>query len=617
MCYIYDISTLQGVQNSKKYDPVNCVLGDFSSAWEKDISRTMYMNGPSAAEQTDEYAPPEVLFGPRWIPFDENIPTSYDSWSIGVVVLEMLLGTPHVFSVDQRTTMILSHRLRKEGASSEDIRRALYLAGLSQFCIYVPSTSEAKKWPLRHGDPLHNTAIVKPTCTIQDFHNALRARDPLGLGFDSSSDALLDLIWGLLAWDPTKRLTAAQALNHHYFHPKKASDRIQNSHALNPQLLDPNISAKVDKHQATEFVCPKCGKTFHDWNSCHIHARRRKHALFCDFDRSNLPPCLNAHSMLPAHPTSGYCDIQGRRPTIEDFHAIHLHQNHQFYGVFDGHWGNLASKYSARYMYASMKTIWSDLDERVLNYSNWKETVAKDLEDSFFLLHKGFLSVVKKSPGKVMNKSGSTATILLTTKEAVVVANVGDSRAILSHGTSYNQSVQTLSAIQLTIDHIASDKDEKSLIEGKGGYISSSGSIKRVNGTLAVTRSIGDVPMMKILSQSPHVWIKSKKDVQSICKGQGAERDKNPTIGNREEERLDVTEMPCFVVIASDGLWDVMSNQEAVEMVVEVLRQYHFDDSEISWEGGGAFQVAAQKLTQEAYVRGSTDNIGVCVVAIT
>lgn len=71
------------------------------------------MNGPSAAEQTDEYAPPEVsifqacspfllaylyltnftvmnisskvLLSQNWIPFDPNNPSSYDSWSIGIV----------------------------------------------------------------------------------------------------------------------------------------------------------------------------------------------------------------------------------------------------------------------------------------------------------------------------------------------------------------------------------------------------------------------------------------------------------------------------------------------------------------------------------------------------
>ena len=75
--------------------------------------------------------------------------------------------------------------------------------------------------------------------------------------------------------------------------------------------------------------------------------------------------------------------------------------------------------------------------------------------------------------------------------------------------------------------------------------------------------------------------------------------------------------MPCFIILASDGLWDVMNNQEAVDLVEQVIQKYD-SVNEIGWEEhGGAFQEAAEVLTQEAYVRGSTDNIGVCVVAIT
>lgn len=114
-----------------------------------------------------------------------------------------------------------------------------------------------------------------------------------------------------------------------------------------------------------------------------------------------------------------------------------------------------------------------------------------------------------------------------------------------------------------------------------------------------------------------------------------------------------------FLVLASDGLWDVVSSQEAIDMVKEVMMGAttsaydHASSAAAGREkgtsmvnsavtegnggddgghGGGrperrrvrrsygiygpgqAFQVAATALTHEAYVRGSTDNIGVCVV---
>ena len=50
-------------------------------------------------------------------------------------------------------------------------------------------------------------------------------------------------------------------------------------------------------------------------------------------------------------------------------------------------------------------------------------------------------------------------------------------------------------------------------------------------------------------------------------------------------------------------------------MVLQVMGE--FDPSHgITWEEGGAYQEAAQILTHEAFIRGSSDNIGVCVVAM-
>jgi len=80
---------------------IDCVLGDFSSAYDAFSGENFYTRGPSQWEQTDEYAPPEAIFGSAYE--KHAISPSFDSWSIGIVALELLLGTPHVFSVDQRT----------------------------------------------------------------------------------------------------------------------------------------------------------------------------------------------------------------------------------------------------------------------------------------------------------------------------------------------------------------------------------------------------------------------------------------------------------------------------------------------------------------------------------
>jgi serine/threonine protein phosphatase PrpC len=552
-----DLNTMRvRIENGIEELQINCVLGDFSSAWDSYTAKNLYTHGPSIDELTIEYAPPEALLGSAWHSFEQRRPQSYDSWSVGVLALELLLGSPNVFTVDQRTTALLTNKMKKKGASDKEIRRALYLAALSQFCIYAPSSSKKQKlsWPLRQGDPLHKIAMVKDSCTLRDFHQALRARDPLGLGFDKSDDKLLHLIWQLLAWDPMDRITAAEALEHPYFMSNLTGDLVPGDHnALESQMLDPrmdfNLSDNVD-----EFVCPKCGRVFADWRSCHHHANARKHAKFCTYDRSKLPTSVNAHSMLPAHPKSGYFDIQGRRPTIEDFHSIHLLPSEEFFGVFDGHTGNLASKFAASTLYEQLTSRLSNLDDEVRdNKVGWKEGVKGNVTEAFADIHQQFLRAVSFANHGAMDDSGTTATAVLVTGEAVVVASLGDSRAVLSSASTSDATKQSygyisMGAIQLTKDHVASDPDEAEIVRALGGEVSVVNGLARINGVLAITRSIGDAPFASVLSRVPHVVSMTRGEVRAMC-GHGANQGRGET--------------PCFIILASDGLWDVVSNQEA------------------------------------------------------
>ncbi|XP_064969025.1 probable protein phosphatase 2C 32 isoform X2 [Musa acuminata AAA Group] len=125
-------------------------------------------------------------------------------------------------------------------------------------------------------------------------------------------------------------------------------------------------------------------------------------------------------------------------------------------------------------------------------------------------------------------RSGACAATVLLRDGELHVANVGDCRVVMSR-----KGV----ADALTDDHRAGREDERNRIENSGGYVTCRNGIWRVNDSLAVSRAIGDLNMKE--------WIISEPETKS----------------------LQLTPDCEFLILASDGLWDKVGNQEAVDVV--------------------------------------------------
>lgn len=109
-------------------------------------------------------------------------------------------------------------------------------------------------------------------------------------------------------------------------------------------------------------------------------------------------------------------------------------------------------------------------------------------------------------------------------KRMLYTANVGDSRIILSRKGH---------AVRLSYDHKSTDQWEQKRIVDSGGIMLKC----RVNGVLAITRALGDCYM------------------------------KNLVIGSPFTTATEITDEDEFLIIACDGLWDVCTDQQAVDMV--------------------------------------------------
>lgn len=167
---------------------------------------------------------------------------------------------------------------------------------------------------------------------------------------------------------------------------------------------------------------------------------------------------------------------------------------------------------------------------------------------------------------------GTTGTVVALVGNELLVAHVGDTRAVLSHANGV--------VTRLCEDHRPGRKDEMERIESAGGIVVKIRGTYRVNGVLAVSRAIGDVNLKDVVIAIP--------DVSSFN-----------LMGDEE-----------FVILATDGLWDVMSDEESVEMIRESLTQNtDCEDSDDSIERG-----AVKVLMESAWERGSNDDVCVLVI---
>jgi len=145
----------------------------------------------------------------------------------------------------------------------------------------------------------------------------------------------------------------------------------------------------------------------------------------------------------------------------------------------------------------------------------------------------------------------------------LTTANAGDSRVILGHEGHVTR---------LSQDHRVADPLEVARIEKAGGFVFRD----RVLGVLALTRSLGDHLLKKYVIAHPHVHQESVE-----LKEDASHR--------------------SFVVLACDGLFDVMSDRDVASLVVDCEKEGKADE-------------AATYLVEEALRRRTTDNVSAIVV---
>jgi protein phosphatase 1L len=285
----------------------------------------------------------------------------------------------------------------------------------------------------------------------------------------------------------------------------------------------------------------------------------------------------------------GSCAIQGRRPYMEDRRTIiedlrdmmasagkeHNSPNGagercSFFAVFDGHGGQLASTFASGYLHKNL-----------VKSAHFPHDPIRALEEACEITDRDFAEKYQSAT----SQDGTTACMVLIMGQRLYVANVGDSRAVLCRKGK---------AVALSDDHKPDKPSEKKRIEDSGGVVKK-GSFFNIpmgpfrvyqgdgmRGGLAVSRALGDT-FYKDPKRPAMEWLVS-------------------AIPEIKEESLQPGADEFFIV-ASDGFWDVFSNENAVLLTRELLQKKELSLADV-----------AQTLTAKAFSRESLDNITVVIV---
>lgn len=300
------------------------------------------------------------------------------------------------------------------------------------------------------------------------------------------------------------------------------------------------------------------------------------------------------------YPNWGFSARQGIRRNMEDTHVVQYpfgeEENYSFFAIYDGHDGKYAAQLSAqilhkKFLHEYLQNKNDSVDNLLLKaFEQTEEELKKGV---CYIDHNGIMQHSTDS-------SGTTAITAFLQNNVLHLAWVGDSRAIL---------IRNGKVFLVTNDHKPDMQSERLRIENAGGkVILDKQKTHRING-LSLSRALGDFREKKMNSGALIA---------------------TPEILQTEIQDDDI------LVIACDGLWDVMTNEEIAYLINNLMKEndsalkkkyyfypnlglnsyqkYNIKPEKTQEYGNTHMKLISRALRDEAYNKGSLDNISVMVI---
>jgi serine/threonine protein phosphatase PrpC len=258
--------------------------------------------------------------------------------------------------------------------------------------------------------------------------------------------------------------------------------------------------------------------------------------------------------------------LKGIRDQNEDKHCVILNNDKKdnkiapvnLYSVFDGHGGRYVSSFLAN-------NIPHIFTHKQVTYPLNKGFVCKVFDH--------LQNILRTKHHNHSHHCGSTALIAIQFKkddsDYINILNLGDSRGILCRDNI---------GIPLTKDHKPHWPEEKKRITQLGGNIKMDRDGEWRIQDLSVSRAMGDLDSEKYVSHTPDIF------------------------------RYKIEKNDKFMVLACDGLWDVLSNQDVINFILDVSY-----DENLLYRKNKHINVA-KLLAEHAIKSGSGDNVSILVI---
>jgi protein phosphatase 1L len=271
-----------------------------------------------------------------------------------------------------------------------------------------------------------------------------------------------------------------------------------------------------------------------------------------------------------------FFETQGELPSMEIAHFIERNSNHIFFGIFDGHYapGGWVADYLSQNLYRSvLQNLYRSVWQNIFFRFNPGQALLQGFADM-----NQVLSTKPQARLRTLT-SGSTAIVGLIKSGKIYIANLGDSRAVLAKDDQ---------AVPLSKDHVpANELNRIKTLNNCEAEIENDKWVWNIylpweNYRTSFTRSFGYLIFAPAIIQTPEIL--------------------EHTISNQDQ----------FLILASHGVWDVITSQQAVEIIRDaVFRDFYRINRQEQ-----AVDNLAQILVERAIDFGSNGNISALVVKL-